>query len=214
MKVIVLFGPPGIGKGTIGALLSKRWNIPLVSIGDLLRENVKNNTEIGKKADFYMKKGELVPDEVVFEALSCKLDEQKNNKAILVDGFPRNLNQANLLESILKPEDRIILLNLVADDDLLIERLSLRRICKKCGAIYHLKNIPPKRDNICDYCNGELIQRDDDTPDVISRRLSVFRRETQPLIDYFGEKHRLLTISAEGGPEDILARIEQTGIWE
>ncbi|MCM8814868.1 MAG: nucleoside monophosphate kinase [Candidatus Omnitrophica bacterium] len=214
MRVVILFGPPGIGKGTVGNILSKKWNMPLISMGDLLRDNVKNATSAGLKAEAYMRKGELVPDDVVFEALSERIKQQDATDGILLDGFPRNINQARMLESLFGHNDKIILLNLVASMETLIERLSLRRICISCGAVYHLKNIPPKKDGICDICNGKLIQRNDDTPEVISRRLAVFHKETEPLIKYYDEKHTAIKISAEGGPDDIIRRIEGTNLWE
>ncbi len=213
MKVLILFGPPGIGKGTIGNILSKKWNIPLISMGDLLRENVKNATTTGKKAELFMKKGELVPDNIVFEALQNRLKQEDASRGVLMDGFPRNMNQAHMMDEILGEKDEVVLLNLMASDDVVIERLSLRRICNNCGAIYHLKNIPPKKEGICDRCGSELIQRDDDKPEVIVRRLDVFRKETKPLLDYYAEKHSVIAINAEGDLADTLKKIEEINLW-
>ncbi|MCM8822149.1 MAG: nucleoside monophosphate kinase [Candidatus Omnitrophica bacterium] len=213
MKVVILLGPPGIGKGTVGNILSKKWNAPLISMGDLLRENVKNATSVGLKAEVFMKKGELVPDDIVFEALAGRIKQKDAENGVLMDGFPRNINQAHMLENILNDNDEIVLLNLVASNETLTERLSLRRICIRCGAVYHLKNIPPKKDGLCDICGGELIQRNDDKPEVIARRLEVFRKETEPLIKYYAGKHKMVKISAEGTPEDIIRRIEELGLW-
>jgi adenylate kinase len=212
-RIVILFGPPGIGKGTIGKILSEKWSMPLVSTGDLLRENVKNKTVIGMKADQYMKKGELVPDSIVFEALVERINQNDALKGILMDGFPRNISQAQMFENILSQGDTVFLLNLVASDNVLIDRLSLRRICKNCGAIYHLKNLPPKREGICDICGGQLIQREDDKPDVILRRLEVFRNETKPLLDYYSTRHKVLTVCADDNPDSILKRIEGLQLW-
>lgn len=214
MKVVILFGPPGIGKGTIGNIFSKKWNMPLLSMGDLLRENVKNKTAAGQKAENYMKKGELVPDDIVFEALVNRINNEDASNGVLLDGFPRNINQAVMLDKILKDTDDVMLLNLMADDRTLIERLSLRRICKNCGAIYHLKNIPPKKDEVCDRCGSSLIQREDDKPDVIQRRLEVFRQETKPLLDYYSARHKVFNVNANGHLEEILKIIEGLSLWE
>jgi len=212
--IIILFGPPGIGKGTIGKILSEKLHLPLISIGDLLRDNVKNSTPIGKRAEGFMKKGELVPDDIVFEALNDRVNQQDAGKGFLMDGFPRNLSQAMMFEKLLNKEDKIILINLVASDNVLIERLSLRRICNNCGAIYHLKNIVPKQQGVCDTCGAELIQRDDDKPDVISRRLEIFKKDTIPLIEYYRGKHKVVDICAEDNPVNIMKRIDLVKLWE
>ncbi|HPP67127.1 MAG TPA: nucleoside monophosphate kinase [bacterium] len=212
--IIILFGPPGIGKGTIGKILSEKLHLPLISIGDLLRNNVKNSTPIGKRAEIFMKKGELVPDDIVFEALNDRVNQQDAGKGFLMDGFPRNLSQAMMFEKLLNKEDKIILINLVASDNVLIERLSLRRICNNCGAIYHLKNIVPKQQGVCDTCGAELIQRDDDKPDVISRRLEIFKKDTSPLLEYYRGKHKVVDICAEDNPVNIMKRIDLVKLWE
>ncbi|MCX7704797.1 MAG: nucleoside monophosphate kinase [bacterium] len=214
MRFIILFGPPGIGKGTIGKVLSEKWNYPIISTGDVLRENVKKGTPAGLKAEFFMKKGELVPDELVFETLCERIKKERSTEGILIDGFPRNIKQAHMLDGIFANNDRIILMNFISSDDVLIERLSLRRICKNCGAIYHLKNIPPKKNGRCDVCDGELIQRNDDRPEVIARRLEIFRNETRPLLDYYSKKHRVITVDANGSLEEIIKRIEEIDLWE
>ncbi len=213
-RIVILFGPPGIGKGTVGKILSERWKLPLISMGDLLRDNVKNSTSIGKTAEEFMKKGELVPDSIVFEALNDRVKQADASTGFLMDGFPRNLSQAEMFEKIVNEKDSVVLLNLIAQDSILIERLSLRRICKNCGAIYHLKNIPPKKQGVCDICGGELIQREDDRPDVILRRLEVFRNETNPLINYYQGRHRVMAVSAGDNPDNILKRIEELKLWE
>ncbi|HOK79366.1 MAG TPA: nucleoside monophosphate kinase [bacterium] len=212
-KIIILFGPPGIGKGTIGKSLSEKWGLPLISIGDLLRDNVKKNTSIGMKAETFMKRGELVPDDVVLDALVDRISQEDASKGFLLDGFPRNLNQAQMFEKTIDTNDSVVVLHLVAPDHVLIERLSMRRICKSCGAIYHLKNMPPKKEGICDICGGVLVQREDDKPDVISRRLEIFRSETEPLLEYYDGRHKILTISAADNRENIIERIEGLALW-
>ncbi|HON04859.1 MAG TPA: nucleoside monophosphate kinase [Candidatus Ratteibacteria bacterium] len=213
-NIIILFGPPGIGKGTIGKILAERLKMPLISTGDLLRDNVKRSTPIGNKAEEFMRKGELVPDSIVFEALSERVKQDDASRGFIMDGFPRNLSQAEMFDRVIDEDSNIVLLNLIAQDSVLIERLSLRRICKNCGAIYHLKNIPPKKNGVCDICGGELIQRDDDKPEVISRRLEVFRNETSPLVNYYQGKHRVYTICVEDNLDNIVNRIEGLKLWE
>ncbi|MGB9643034.1 MAG: adenylate kinase family protein [Candidatus Ratteibacteria bacterium] len=212
-KIIILFGPPGIGKGTIGKSLSEKWGLPLISIGDLLRDNVKKNTSIGMKAETFMKRGELVPDDVVFDALVDRISQEDASKGFLLDGFPRNMIQAQMLEKTIDTNDSVVVLHFVAPDNVLIERLSQRRICKNCGAIYHLKNMPPNKEGICDICGGTLIQREDDKPQVIARRLEIFRSETEPLLKYYDGRHKVLTISAVDNRDNILERIKGLSLW-
>ncbi len=214
MRFVILFGPPGIGKGTIGKVLGEKWDYPVISTGDVLRENVKNGTDIGEKAKSFMRKGELVPDEIVFEALKEKIKHGNYSRGVLIDGFPRTMKQARMLEEMFQDGNDVVLMNFVASDDVLIERLSSRRICKNCGAIYHLKNIPPKKEGECDICGGELMQRDDDKPEVITRRLEIFRSEAKPLLEYYTEKYRAVTVDANDNLEEIIKRIEELNLWE
>ncbi len=206
-KIIVMFGPPGIGKGTIGAILSKERKTPLISVGDLLRDGVKNQSDTGKKAENYMKKGELVPDSLVFELLTERISKDDTDNGFIIDGFPRNEQQAVMLENVFINEDTIFVLNLEGSDNVIIERLSNRRICEKCGAIYHLINIPPKKEGICDICGGNLIQRVDDTPQVIKKRLNVFKNDTKPVLDFYKKKGWLYSIFAEGKVPETLKQI-------
>jgi adenylate kinase len=206
-KIIILFGPPGIGKGTVGAYLSKEIKMPLISVGDLLRAGVKNQSEIGKKAESYMKKGELVPDSLVLELLEERISKEDASVGFVLDGFPRNYQQVIMLEKIFKNGDICFVLNLEGSDKIIIERLSNRRICEKCGAIYHLINMPPKKEGICDICGGKLIQRIDDTPQVISKRLEVFKNETEPILDFYKKKNCLYSIFAEGKLSETVEQI-------
>lgn len=207
-NIIVLFGPPGIGKGTIGSALSKKLKLPLISVGDLLREQIKMKTELAKKAESFMKQGELVPDSLVFEALTDRISWKDASGGFILDGFPRNLAQARMLETILKESDPCMVLNLEGTDSILIERLSKRRICEKCGAIYHLVNLPPKQEGICDKCAGKLIQRVDDRAEVIAKRLEVFRETTSPLLDHYKTKGCVYPVDAAGVLSETLEIID------
>ncbi len=211
MKIVML-GPPGSGKGTYSSRLSKKLGIPHISTGDLLREEVSKGSDLGKKAKEYMDKGELVPNEIVLEILKQRLQQPDCEKGFILDGFPRNLEQAKILETITKID---LVIYLDVPDEIIIERLSNRRICKKCGAIYNLKTMPPKVPGKCDICGGELYQREDDKPEVVKRRLETYRKETTPLIQYYREKGILSEfkveeeIPVEKGIEEIMKIINQ-----
>jgi len=212
-KILILLGPPGAGKGTVGGKLSEIYNLPLVSSGDLLRENVNNHTELGKKANSYIKKGELVPDELVEEIIEDRTKRKNCNYGFILDGFPRTLKQAEDLEKILQDKGVPIVVYLSASDDFLIKRLSNRRICENCGAIYHLINLPPKKEGVCDKCGGKLIQREDDKPEVIKRRIDVYHKLTQPIIDYYRKKGNFFEISGEGKLEEMVRKIKEILKW-
>jgi len=205
-KIIILLGPPGAGKGTVGEKLSKLLNFPLISTGDLLRENVKEKTELGIKAKEYMEKGELVPDNIVFSVLFERIKNDDCKYGFILDGFPRNINQAENLNKLLE-DGKTKVIYLKADDDFLIRRLSNRRICEKCGAIYHLINLPPKVEGICDKCGGKLIQRDDDKEEVVRNRLKVYHNLTSPLLNYYGNKGILFQVDATKKLEEIVSEI-------
>ncbi len=199
---IVLLGPPGAGKGTIAEMLAERIGIPHISTGDLLREEVKKNTSLGKKAKSFMDKGLLVPDSLVIELLKKNVNVKKG---FVLDGFPRNLNQAKMLEESKIPIE--VVANLVAKDETIIFRLSGRRICSKCGKIYHLVNIPPKKEGICDVCGAPLYQREDDKEEVIKKRLQVYREESKELEDYYKSRGKLREVDANSGPEEIYEKL-------
>jgi len=179
---IVLLGSPGVGKGTYATALKTILKVPHISTGDLFRNNIKEQTELGKKAKEYMDKGDLVPDNITTDMLKERI---KNETGFLLDGFPRTIPQAESLEEISKID---LALNFIADDNIIIQRLSGRRICKKCSAIFHIKNIIPKVENTCDHCQGELYQRDDDKPEAIKERLRIYQEKTAPLIDYYKKR--------------------------
>lgn len=190
---IILLGPPGSGKGTQAKLLSKKYSIPHIAMGDILREEVAKKTPLGKKVNVYMSKGELVPDEIVIEVLKKRLQEADCVNGFILDGFPRTLNQAKALDNMLNELnlkiDAVIYIDV--PDEEIMKRLSLRRTCKVCGRIYNLHYNPPKQDGKCDVCGGELIIRDDDKPEVIKNRLKVYNDQTKPLVNYY-ETHKLL----------------------
>lgn len=206
MKMI-LFGAPGSGKGTQATVLSDYFKLRRISLGDIFREEVKKDSVLGREVKNYMEKGLLVPDELV----SRVVEENVNGDNFLLDGYPRNLNQAKTLDEILKKQgkDIDIFINLEVDEKTIIERLSKRLVCKKCGANYHLVNMPPKKDKICDSCSSELIQRKDDNPEVIKKRWEVFLNENKSLLDFYKEKNKLLTVDARGNKDQVFARIKE-----
>lgn len=207
---LVLLGPPGAGKGTQASAIIEKYNIPHISTGDILRSNIKEGTDLGKKAKAYMDKGQLVPDELVVSIVKDRLLEDDCKNGFLLDGFPRTVNQAEALDEELANMklklDHVI--NIEVESSELIKRAIGRRICKECGATYHIEFNPPKEEGKCDICNGELYQRDDDTEETVSRRIDVYLKETSPLIDYYTKKGIIFSVdgkqSIEGVFEDIV----------
>ena len=188
---IIMLGAPGAGKGTIASQMKERYNLPHISTGDIFRKNIKNNTELGKLAKSYIDKGELVPDDVTINMTIDKLSEDDCKDGFILDGFPRNIKQAEGLDEVFNNSGRKIDLVILVDatDKQISDRLSGRRVCENCGETYHLVNMPPKKDGICDKCNGKLIHRKDDTEEVILDRLKTYHEQTQPLIDYYKSKN-------------------------
>lgn len=201
MKLVIL-GPPGAGKGTQAEYIVEKYNIPHISTGDIFRENIKNNTELGKKAKSYMDKGLLVPDDLVIALVEDRLNKEDAKEGFLLDGFPRTVAQAVSLDSILdKNEDKLTkVINISVDPEILIERAVGRRVCKTCGMTYHVKFNPPKEEGICDKDGTKLIQRDDDTEETVKTRISVYFDQTAPLIDYYRAQNLLIDID---GAKDI-----------
>ena len=193
---IIMLGAPGAGKGTIASQMKERYNLPHISTGDIFRENIKNNTELGALAKSYIDKGQLVPDDVTTKITIDRLSKPDCKEGFILDGFPRTYVQAKGLDDEFEKGNRKIDLVILVDatDNQIINRLSGRRVCEKCGATYHLINLPPKYDGICDKCSGNLIYRKDDTEDVIKDRLNTYHEQTQPLIDYYKEKKILKRI--------------------
>jgi len=204
--VIVLLGPPGSGKGTQAKRLSNELGLVHISTGDILREAVKSGTALGKQAKEYMDKGELVPDDLVIAIVKEKIGEMKDS-SIILDGFPRTVIQAKKLETIL-PVDVVI--NLNVDENNVIERLTKRRTCRNCGAIFHLIFNPPKKEGVCDYCGGDLYQRNDDREETVRERLRVYRENTLPLIDYYRQKRKLVEINGNRKIDEVYADIRKT----
>lgn len=203
---IILLGPPGAGKGTQAKKLAEALKIPHVSTGDLLRQNVAGQTPLGKEAKGYMEKGALVPDELVTRIVEQRLLEPDVKKGFILDGFPRNIAQAKALSGILaKIGTRVgLVMDLDTSEPVIIQRLTGRLVCKKCGANFHVKNMPPKKDMACDYCGGPLYQRSDDNEATIKTRLEVYRKEVSSLIDYYRQENLLKRVVADGEAGAVL----------
>ena len=204
---LVFLGPPGAGKGTCASRVSAKVGIPSISTGDLLRAAVKEGTELGMKAKGYMDAGNLVPDGLVIDMLKERIAQPDCEKGFILDGFPRTLEQARALEGI-TPIDLVI--NMVVPEEIVVARLGTRITCRQCGEIYNTRTLPPKQEGICDKCGGELYQRDDQKPEVIKKRLEVYRKETEPLIQYYREKGILLDILTESIDEPPEIKVNQT----
>ncbi len=208
---IILLGPPGAGKGTQGQLLGEKLNIPFISSGDALREEFGGNTEIAEKFKKYINAGLLVPDDVVEEFIKTLLDKYNLEKGFIFDGFPRTVHQAGFIMDYLKakniPLDVVLYLSI--PDEEVIKRISGRRICPKCGAVYNIYFNPPKNDNLCDKCGTKLVQRDDDKENVVKKRIKVYEKETAPLIEFFKKKQLLREIDAVGSVESVQCRIQE-----
>jgi adenylate kinase len=205
--ILVFLGPPGAGKGTQAKLLFQRMGFLHLSTGDLLREAVKNQTPLGKKAKEYMDRGELVPDELIVQLIEETMPKDGN---VILDGFPRTVNQALALEEMLKVKGEKISKVLFFDvpDEVIIDRLSGRRVCSKCGAVYHVKYNPPKIEGVCDLCGGSLVQRDDDREEVVKKRLEVYRIQTQPLIEFYQDRGIIYRLDAEKGVEELFEEVK------
>ena len=206
---IILLGPPGAGKGTQAKKIQEHYKLPHISTGDILRENINNNTSLGLKAKSYMSKGELVPDELLITIIKDRLSKKDCENGFMLDGYPRTIPQADALQMILTESGEILdaVLNISVDDEELINRLSGRRMCK-CGASYHVIFNPPAQEDVCNVCNGKLYQREDDKPETIRNRLDVYKKQTQPLINYYGSKKILQTIDGSKEIPQIFEEIK------
>jgi adenylate kinase len=206
---VVLLGPPGAGKGTQAARLARRWSVPQVSTGDMLREGVAKGTRLGLEARRYMDAGELVPDAVIIGMVRERLGQPDGRKGFVLDGFPRTAAQAEALDLLLDAEgtplDRVVLIEL--SDEELAARLTGRRVCGSCGRNYHVAFSPPKTAGRCDHCGGALTQRADDEEATVRRRLAVYARDTRPLIDYYRGRGLLTTISGVGTMDTVHAAL-------
>jgi adenylate kinase len=217
MVKLIIFGPPGAGKGTYSFRLERAIGITKISTGDILRNEIKIGSEIGKKVEKYMNAGQLVPDEIVIEILKEAL-KKASPKGFILDGYPRTVNQAKILEKLTKID---AIINLIIPDEIIIEKMSARRICKNCGEIYNIADIHktingveyilppmlPKEDMKCDKCGGPLIQRDDDKPEVIRERIEVYKKQSKPVIDYYKGKVPFINIHVNRGPEIMVKKI-------
>ncbi|MEI7943844.1 MAG: adenylate kinase [Actinomycetes bacterium] len=205
---LILVGPPGAGKGTQAQFLAEHFAIPHISTGDIFRANLKSGTPLGVEAKGYMDKGELVPDSVTNAMVADRLTHPDTKNGFLLDGFPRNVVQAEVLAGIVKEAGTPIdaALELTVDPNEIIRRLSGRRVCRNCGRTWHVDSDPTKDSAICDACEGEIYQRDDDKEEVIARRLEVYREQTEPIIDFYRSRSLLISISAMGAVEEVTSR--------
>ena len=205
---VVLVGPPGAGKGTQAQFLASHLSIPKISTGDIFRDNVSHGTKLGRQAQKYMERGDLVPDEVTIAMVTDRLADDDTQAGFLLDGFPRNLPQAETLKKMLASWDvkLDVVLELVVDDDEVVRRLSGRRGCRRCGRIWHVVFDPPVVLGICDDCGGELFQRDDDREETIRHRLEVYQQQTTPLVSFYADEGTLLGLDATGPVDEITER--------
>jgi adenylate kinase len=202
---LILLGPPGAGKGTQADYICYKYNIPHISTGDILRANIKEKTQLGEKAKSYMDKGLLVPDELMVSIIKDRLIKEDCKEGFLLDGFPRTVSQADSLEIELKNLEQKLdkVINIDVDKGELIRRAVGRRICKNCGTAYHIEFNPPKVKGKCDKCNGELFQRNDDTEEVVEKRIEVYLKQTKPLIKYYFDKGLLLNIDGNKSIDEV-----------
>ncbi|WP_455437522.1 adenylate kinase [Hungatella hathewayi] len=208
MKIIML-GAPGAGKGTQAKLIAEKYGVPHISTGDIFRANIKNGTELGKEAKEYMDKGLLVPDELTVRLLLDRVAQDDCKNGYVLDGFPRTIPQAEVLDKELtKLGDSVdFAVDVDVPDENIIRRMSGRRACLNCGATYHIVNIPPKKEGICDVCGSELVLRDDDQPETVKNRLKVYHEQTQPLIEYYTAKGVLRTVDGTLPMEEVFDAI-------
>ena len=208
MKIIML-GAPGAGKGTQAKKIADKYGIPHISTGDIFRANIKNGTELGKKAKAYMDQGALVPDELVVDLVADRVKQPDCEKGYVLDGFPRTIPQAESLDKVLASMGQKIdyAINVEVPDKNIVRRMSGRRACVGCGATYHIVYAPTKTEGVCDRCGEKLILRDDDKPETVTKRLSVYHEQTQPLIEYYGKQGSLKEVDGTMDMEDVFADI-------
>ncbi|MFH0877854.1 MAG: adenylate kinase [Candidatus Omnitrophota bacterium] len=205
---LILFGPPGAGKGTQAKLMSERFGLPHISTGDILRSEVQKSTELGQKAKGFMEAGQLVPDSLVTEMVKKRMSAGDLEGGFILDGYPRNVAQAKTLDEILKGGiDRAIYLS--TSEKVILQRLTGRRVCPKCGINYHLTNMPPKKDMVCDRCEVDLYQRPDDKEATVKNRLKVYLEESSPVLDYYKQQGKLENISGDLDSREVFELISK-----
>lgn len=206
---LILLGPPGAGKGTQAAKIIEKYDVPHISTGDIFRKNIKEGTPLGKKAQEYMDRGELVPDSLVIEIATDRLTEDDCKDGFLLDGFPRTVEQAEALDKFLAENGKKVdwVLDIDVEKDELMNRLTGRRVCRSCGASYHIVNIPPKQEGVCDECGGELYQRADDTVETVENRIEVYNSQTKPLINYYEEIGNIAHLDGSAPLDEVFAGI-------
>lgn len=208
---LVLLGAPGAGKGTQAEMLNKLYDIPCISTGNIFRENISKNTELGQKAKAYMDEGKLVPDSLVIELVKSRIMQDDCKKGMIFDGFPRTIPQAEALDEMLKelnmPLDYAI--NVEVADSIIVERMAGRTVCPNCGASYHKVNKPPTVLGKCDLCANDLIQRDDDKEETVKKRLNIYHEQTEPLIAYYRNQGKLIDIDGVGEVEEVRSRVKK-----
>ena len=210
MKIVML-GAPGAGKGTQAEMISEKYGLPHISTGDIFRANIKNGTELGKEAKGYMDKGLLVPDELTVRLLLDRVAQEDCKNGYILDGFPRNIPQAEVLDKELgKLGDKIdAAIDIEVPDESIVKRMAGRRACVSCGATYHIVNVPPKKEGVCDKCGDKLILRDDDKEETVKNRLNVYHEQTQPLIDFYEKKGVLRTLDGTKDMMDVFREITE-----
>lgn len=209
MKIVVLLGPPGAGKGTQASKIAKKYSIPHISTGDIFRHNVKENTPLGKKAKGYMDQGQLVPDELVCDLVEDRLSESDCENGYLLDGFPRTVFQAQHLDQYLAKNNHEIsvVLDILVSEEILLHRMIGRRICRNCGKLYHVVNMPPQKEGVCDVCGGEVYQRADDSAETVKNRFRVYTEQTSPLTEYYKKMGKLIPLDGAQDPDVLFAQI-------
>ena len=211
---IIMLGAPGAGKGTQAEMIADKYGIPHISTGDIFRMNIRENTELGQKAKVYMDRGDLVPDELTTNLVSDRIRKPDCEKGFILDGFPRTINQAECLEKELKELGLQIdhAIDVDVPDEAIVRRMSGRRFCPKCGAVYHVEYLKPAKEGICDRCGAELVLRDDDVPETVQKRLDVYHAQTEPLISFYSERELLRKLDGTRDKEvifrDITALLE------
>ena len=209
---VILIGPPGSGKGTQAKMLAAKARIPHVSTGDILREAVKNQTELGRKAAPIMAAGQLVPDDLMVGIIRDRLKQPDAGGGFILDGFPRTVVQAEKLDQLLNGNgaDKVRVVSLLVPDEVIVGRIAARRTCPSCGAIYHRESSPPKQDNVCDRCGAKLTSRADDTEGAVRTRLEAFRRQTTPVVGYYRNKSWLKEVNGLGTVQEVFERLERS----